>query len=155
MRGEVPIAYCLIETHMGYRGYAEKELSGGFESEVYLADGSVTADGSVIAGGGSTGTIGKSARVISFGSFERTISPETADALLAYTRRQLQHISVELNNTDLFFSQLIAKEPFLGRPINIYVGFEADPQSEHMSIFKGVITELSMLQTMVIEADEK
>lgn len=154
MRGEVPVTYCMIETHMGWRGYAEKELAGGFESVAYIADGSYSADGSIIAGGGSVGSIGKAARVLSFGSFERTIQPKTAEMLISYTRRQLQHISLDLDNADLYFSRLIASEPFLGRPIQIYVGFEAEP-ADHISIFKGIITELSSLPVMTVEADEK
>jgi hypothetical protein len=145
----------MIQTHLGYRAYAEKELTTGFDTLAAIADGTYLADGTNIAGSDSIGVIDKSARVISFSSFERTIQPQKNDVLTAYSGKQLQHISIELNNTDRYFSRLIPKEPFLGRPVNVYVGFESDPQGEHLSIFRGIISELSVMQVFTIEADER
>lgn len=155
MRGEVPITYCLIQTHLGWRAYAQKQLSAVFDAEASIADGTFLADGTIIAGGYSVGLIDKGARVLSFGSFERTLQPLNDDVLTAYSGRQLQHISLELDNVDRYFSRLIAKEPFLGRPISLYVGFEEDPQGDHMSIFRGIVSELSAMPVMTIEADER
>jgi len=154
-RGEVPIAYIMIRTHLGYRVYAEKEPVGIFGASVFLADGTYLADGTIIAGGGSVGTIDKGARVINIGTFERTLQALKDDVLTALSAKQLQHVSIELDNTDGYFARMIPREPFLGRPINIYVGYEADPQGEHLSIFRGVISELSVLSIMTIEADER
>jgi hypothetical protein len=145
----------MIQTHLGYRAYAEKELTTGFDKLAAIADGTYLADGTIIAGSDSVGVIDKSARVLSFSSFERTIQPQKSDVLTAYSGKQLQHISIELNNTDRYFSRLIPKEPFLGRPVNVYVGFEADPQGEHLSIFRGIISELSVMPVFTIEADER
>jgi len=93
--------------------------------------------------------------VLDFGSFERTISPAKDDVLTALGNKQLQHISVEMDNVDRYFSKLIAKEPFIGRPIYVFIGFQNEPIHSHFSIFRGTITELSVLDTMTIEADEK
>jgi hypothetical protein len=155
MRGEVPISYVVIQTHLGYRAYAEKELKGVFSLLGYIADGSYLADGSITAGSASAGIIEKSGRVLNFGSFERTLQSKKDDVLAAYSGKQIQHISMNMDNSDRYFSQLIAKEPFIGRPIKCYVGFENDSQSEHLSIFSGIISEMSVLPTLMIEADER
>jgi hypothetical protein len=155
MRGEVPITYLMIQTHMGYRAYAEKELTSIFDTQGNLLDGSFLLDGSVVLGSRSIGVIDKAARVLSFGSFERTIQSQKDDILASYSGKQLQHVSLELDNGDRYFSRLIATEPFLGRPANIYMGFEADPQGDHLSIFRGIISELSVMPKLTIEADER
>ena len=154
-RGEIPVVYAVIKTPFGDRAFAEKELEAIFETLARLADGTYLADGSELAGSDTVGIIEKSARVLNFGSFERTIQPQKDDVLSAYSGKQLQHISIELDNSDVYFSRLIAQEPFLGRQINIYVGFESEPQSTHLSIFKGIVSELSAMPVMTIEADER
>ena len=155
MRGEKPIAYAVIHTHLGYRAYAEKELAAVFEAAPRLLDGSWLLDGSATLGADSFGIIDKAARVLSFGSFEKTISPMKDDVITAYQGRQLQHMEIQLDNTDRYFSRLIPKEPFLGRSIEILVGFEAEPQHTHLQRFYGVISELSVLPVLTIEADER
>lgn len=155
MRGETPICYVIIQTHMGWRAYSEKEIGEAFAFDGYLADGSVLADGSQLAGADSVGVLEKSARVLEFGSFERSLQPLKEDLLLAYQSKTLQHLSITLNNTDRYFSQLMAKEPFLGRTIQVYVGFETIPFSEHLNFFTGIITEVSPMARMTIEADEQ
>lgn len=155
MRGEVPITYVLILTHLGYRAYAEKEPSAIFDAAAAIADGTWLADGTIVAGDTSVGVIDKGARVLTFPPFERTIQPVKDDVLTALGSKQLQHVSIEMDNSDRYFSRIVPAEPFLGRPINIYVGFEADPQGEHLSVFQGIITELSLLPIMTIEADER
>jgi len=155
MRGEIPTPYIMVQTHMGYRAFSNRELSGVFDFLGVLADGTYTAEGDYYAGALSWGAIEKSARVVDFGSFERTISPAKDDVLTALGNKQLQHISVEMDNVDRYFSKLIAKEPFIGRPIYVFIGFQNEPIHSHFSIFRGTITELSVLDTMTIEADEK
>lgn len=155
MKGEVPVSYILIETHMGYRTYAEKELIEIFDPvDPYIFDGSWILDGSVLLGS-VTGIIEKSARVISFGSFSRSLQSVTGDVLGAYQSKILQHMSIELDNSDRYFSQLIASEPFIGRPLTYYVGFEGLPHSEHLELFSGMITEMSVMPTLTIEANEE
>ena len=154
-RGEVPITYVLIETHLGYRAYAGKEMSRVFDISGFIADGSHLADGSITAGNLTIGLIDKGARVLSFGSLERTIQPKKDDLLTAYSGKQLQHVSIELDNVDDYFARLIAQEPFLGRPISIRSGFEADGYMTHIGLFTGIISEISMLDVMTLEADER
>ena len=154
IRGENPAVFCLIQTDYGYRAYSDKELIKYFELEGHIADGSVTAAGSETAGVG-LGLIEKSARVLSFGSFERTIQPKMRDVLGGIEQRQLQHVSVSLNNEDRHFSKILPKEPFLGKPLYIYAGFEADAFHEYIKLFEGAISEVRCGKQAVIEADEK
>lgn len=130
--GKTPIIYCTIDTGMGKRVYASKELTCTISS-----------------------ALEKSARVLSFGSFERTILPITANVLTAYEGKQQQHCSIQLDNTDRYFSRLIAKEPFLGCTLTIYMGLESDSTTSHVGIFQGVISEISLMPTMSVEADER
>lgn len=155
MRGEQPTPYIVVDTHMGYRAYAAKELTAVFDVAALIADGSVTADGSELAGAGTLGVIEKSARLLAWGPFERTLQPKKDDVLTAMNNKQLQHISIELDNADRYFARLIAMEPFLGRPLRAYVGFEDEPHINHLRTFTGVISELSVLPIMTIEADER
>jgi hypothetical protein len=83
------------------------------------------------------------------------LNPKTADFLAAYTRKQQQHISVTLDNADKYFSIMLGKEPFLSRPISIYIGFEDEAVANHICIFKGVISDVSPLSILTISADEK
>ena len=155
MRGEQPVIYALVETHMGYRAYATKELGKVFDILGHILDGSFELDGSTLLGADSTGMIEKSAKLLDPGSFERTISPIKDDVLTSYQGKQKQHISIQLDNADRYFSQLTAKEPFIGRTLRMYVGFEDESQSVHLRIFTGIISEISMLPIMTIEADER
>ena len=155
MRGEQPTIYVVIDTHLGYRAYSAKEMTAVFDVLGFLADGSHLADGSITAGSASAGVLEKSARLLDPGSFERTISPKKDDVLAAYQGKQQQHISVQLDNADNYFSRLTAKEPFIGRTLRIYVGFEDEPQADHLRPFTGIISELSMLPVLTLEADER
>ncbi len=156
MKGEVPISYILIHTHMGYRTYAEKELTAVFEPvDPPLYDGTYDYDGSILYGAASAGVIEKAGRVINFGSFERNLQSMKEDILGSYQSKTLQHISVELDNSDRYFSQLIASEPFIGRPLLYYVGFETLSQSKHLKLFSGIITEMTVMPTLTIEANEE
>lgn len=154
-RGEVPLVYMVIETPLGSRAYAEKELPAAFSVSGNRGDGTVPGDGTVLGGSDAIPMLEKSGRVLSYGAYERTIQPRKDDVLTAYTGKQLQHITITLDNADGYFSRLIPKEPFLGRPISLYVAFEAEPQTTRMKRFGGIISELSMMEKMTIEADER
>lgn len=156
MRGEKPLAYVLFQTHLGYRAYAEKEMSGFFDPYGLLANGTVLGDGSELAGAASDSVIEKSARLKDLGDFERSLQPRSSDILMAFYGKQLSHASIGLDNTDHYFTRLMMREPFLTRPMNIYIGFDSMPMSEHISMFKGVVSEVSVtLTTMTVEADER
>jgi len=153
-RNEKPVPYILIQTHMGFRAYAGKELSRVFDVEGLIADGSITADGSETAGV-SLGVLEKSGRVLSFGSFERALQSRRSDVLAAYSSKQLQHLSIQLNNADRYFSRLIATEPFLGRPLWLFSGFESMPQQTHLSRLRGIITEITVMPIMILQVEER
>ena len=155
VRGEVPISYIVILTHMGYRAYAEKELTKVFDVLGYIADGTYSADGTITAGSVGAGVVEKSARVISFGSFDRNLQSMKENILESYQSKTLQHMSIELDNADRYFAKLIGSEPFIGRPLKYYIGFESEPQSEHLELFNGVITEMTVMPTVTIEANEE
>lgn len=133
MRGEIPTGYIVILTHMGLRVYGEKKLKITFSP---------------------VDAIEQEGRVISFGSFERALQAITSDILASYQSRTLQHMSVQLDNSDDKFSKLIATEPFISRTMKYYVGFEDLSQSEHLVVFSGIITEMQVLNVLTIDADE-
>lgn len=157
MRGDVPIAYIVVHTPMGYRAYGEKELSAVFGMIRLLADGSVMAGGDETAGSEGDAVASKSARILNIGTFERTLQPVVSDLLAAYQSKQRQHIAVVLDDTDGYFTRMLPKEPLLGREMRLYVGFEGTPQSEHLNILCGSISEICRDQSgqLTLEADEK
>lgn len=154
MRGESPTPYIMIQTHMGTRVYAEKELGDIFSPAGLLLDGSFILDGSEKLGSENLGIIEKSGRVISFDGFERALQSMKDDVLGSYLSKDLQNISVELDNTDDYFSKLIASEPIIGRSLQYCVGFENEAPSTHLKLFSGVIKEIGVLGTLRIDADE-
>ena len=92
MEGDNPTPYIVITTDLGHRAYAEKEISSIFSITGYYADGTYTADGTITAGGDSGGFMEKSARVLSFGRFERSIQPGKESLLLSYSRKNQLHL---------------------------------------------------------------
>lgn len=156
MRGERPLTYVLIHTHFGYRAIAAKELSKIFDTIlVNVADGTVTAGGTSTAGSASMGIIDKSGRLLSISGLERSLQPQYTDFLTAWQRKDLQHIVIELDNIDQYYSRILPKEPFLSRDIYVYVGFEDLPFMTHHCLFKGYITSVNKNDVLIIEADEK
>lgn len=154
-RGEVPMSYIVIHTHMGYRAFAEKELGAVFDTAGLIADGSVTADGSELAGSESAGLIEKSGRVLEFRPVERELRSLKDTILGSYQSKKLHTFSVDLDNSDGELSRMISSEPFIGRPLRYYLGFEDLPQNEHLQLFDGIITEMNMLDIMTLEAAEE
>jgi hypothetical protein len=99
-------------------------------------------------------TLEQSARVLNFGSFERTLQPWRDTVLESYTGKQIQNMDIELDNSDDYFAKMFPKEPFLGRPISVYAGFESESRAEHISLFSGIVTELSVLNTLTLSAEQ-
>ena len=139
-RGEMPFVHVLIQTHMGFRNYAERTKD---DAEGYLADGTYLADGSIMADSGP-GLLETQRRLLSWSGFDRTIQPKKGDIMAAYNRKQQQRISITLANADNHFSKLIALEVFLSRPMNVYVGFYDLNINEHLRVFGGQIFEVSL-----------
>lgn len=130
--GQNPVIYCVIDTGMGKRVYSGKELTCTISS-----------------------ALEKSARVVSFGSFERTIQPKRSDVLTAYGDKQTQHLSMQFDNADGYFARMVAKEPLVGATLSVRFGLESDTSTSHISIFSGTISEVSLLPTMTIEVDDR
>lgn len=156
-RHEIPVVYVLINTSMGWRGYATKEINAGYsEDSPHIADGSVTADGGHTAGSASYGLLDLQGRIVNISSLSRILSPVNSDILGAYTKHQLQHISITLADSDDYFGKLLAKEPMIGKEIRIYVGFDSDAHTDHLRIFNGKIASTTIVQTgLQIEAEER
>lgn len=156
-QGELPIVYLLINTPMGWRGYSTKEINAGFsEDDPHLADGSVTADGSHTAGSGDYGMLDLQGRIIQIGRLSRTIAPSNSNILGAYNNRQLQHLSFTLADHDDYFTKMLPSEPFIGSEVRVYVGYDDSPHSEHLRIFNGKISDISVTQTGIeIDAEER
>lgn len=147
-QGKTPVPYILIQTPLGWRCYAEKELGEYFEVGGAVADGTYAADGSITAGS-AMALLEKSARVHSFGSFNRTIAPVKRDVLAALTTKQQQSMTVVLKNEGNYFARLLPKEPFLLRPFRFYFGFEALPFADHLQRFTGKVAQVRVADDYV------
>lgn len=155
-KGEMPIMYALIETDLGWRAYGLKELRGTFDPAGQMADGSANTESSLYAGSTSLGTIDRQGLVLDFGSFERSISAKTRDVLGSLEQKQLQHASITLSNHDHYFTKMFPNEPFLGKPLSIYFGFEGDSWGNHFPVFKGAVSEIDFQSNKIIlTADER
>ena len=153
--GEIPLLYIMITTAMGVRVYAEKDFGSAFSTTLaQKADGTYEAGGAILADGGEGVSLEQSARLLSVGSFDRTIADDSVDVLTAYATKKQQACSITLDNADRYFSRLIAAEPFIGMPINVYIGFFALPRAEHISLFRGRIVEMDVMPTLLLEAEE-
>jgi hypothetical protein len=163
-QGKVPVAYLLIETPIGWRVFAEKEIMQVFDSAgaiylggtVYLGGPAPVSDGDDYLGEGYYGIISKAGRVVSWGDFGRSLQPRYSDVVAAFSQKEIQHLSVQMDNSDGYFSRLIAQEPFLGQAVQVYLGFEDLPQTQHIPLFRGAVTELGFdPASMTLEAEER
>jgi len=163
-QGKIPVAYMLIETPIGWRVFAEKEIKSVFDSAgaiyldgtVYLGGPAPVSDGDDYLGEGYWGIISKGGRVISWGGFGRSLQPRYSDIVASFSQKEIQQLSVELDNADDYFSRLIAQEPFVGQAVQVYLGFEDLPQTQHIPLFRGKATELQLDPTsMTLEAQER
>ena len=157
--GESPIVYVMITTDMGARVFAEKELGQIFDPTggTIFFDGSWIFDGTQDFGLETPGIINKGeGRLLSISGFERTIQPKTKDVLNSLATKQVQYLYITLDNVDHYFSKIIVKEPFLTKEIDVYVGFDDRPYSEHLTLFKGNITEYEInSKNMQLRAEER
>jgi hypothetical protein len=159
LRGDFPTVYILIESSMGWRAFAAKGLTNIFsETGSSIADGTHLADGTIIAGSSTYGTLSIGERLISPGSFERTMRPANISNLQSYGARQLQSINIDLDNSEDYCSKIIAKESFLGKELRRYKGFEDHTHAQHLRDFSGIITKIALTSNgniMSITADEQ
>ncbi|MDH5664737.1 MAG: hypothetical protein OEY10_00365 [Nitrosopumilus sp.] len=148
LRGESPEAYIEIKTHMGTRAYAEESVSEDAISVGRLADGTWLADGTVLAGG-DVYMLSRDKRVKQYGRLTDTIAAKQQDLLSAFSSKRQGSFTVTLDNTDLKLSALMASEPFISRPLYLKLGFEDIDASEHIILFRGIITDIQLTQTLV------
>lgn len=142
---QYPTPYVLIETSMGWRVFGARHL--GEMDLVYgmpYADGTYYADGSVYAGYGYLTLLSFDARVMSFGSITRTMRPKSDDLLVGYTAKEKSTVSVDLDNKDYFFNDIIQTEPILGKRLQIKIGYAEDIVTDHIFLFDGLITSFSV-----------
>lgn len=145
---------------MGWRAFAAKGLASIFSETggACLADSTYLADGTIVAGSASYGTLSIGERLISPGSFERTMRPANITTLQSYGARQLQSITIDLDNSEDYCSKMIAKESLLGNELRRYKGFEDHTHEQHLRDFSGIITKIALTSggnIMSITADEQ
>jgi hypothetical protein len=98
-----------------------------------------------------TGVLEKSGRLASLSPFERSITPKSSDVLTSFSSKQRQVLSATLSDDADYFPKLIAKEPFVGRPISAYVGFMDLPAASHQKMFSGIVSEIRITPGVAIE----
>ncbi len=148
-QGKIPISYALVETNLGWRAFGKKELKEGYTISIYIADGTWIADGTVFAGIGGLEVLEKPGKIIAIGSLTRTLKPQIASLLAMFTSKQLQHITISLDNTDNYFSKLISTEALLSYRLYIYLGFEDLPFITHIKIFSGKSSEVEITDKLI------
>jgi len=142
--GENPVPYLLLVNSLGVRYFSIKTLSGFFDIEPYLANGQYLADGSIYAGTPSlVNTIERSARLLSISGLDKSLSRDFT-ALSFTPEKSQQSISFDLDNNDHHFSTLVATEPFLKQEVQLRLGFESLPFSNHIVFFKGRVNNLRL-----------
>lgn len=154
MRGEQPTTRIVITTPMGKRTYGAKEGSGLWTLGA-IADGSHLADGSITAGA-LISFLENSSRLMSLSSIDKAIRVKRAGLLTGATQKQQANVSVVLNNVDYYFTKLIVNEPFLNRPLVVYLGFEDLSFYEALNVFEGNIRSVVVSKnTLSLEAVEE
>jgi hypothetical protein len=86
-------------------------------------------------------------RVISFGSIDRTLATQLDDLPSSLSQVAISAYSVSLDNTDRFFSNLLAdykKEPLLAQKLIILQGFKGDAYEDFVKLFEGIITKIAL-----------
>jgi len=140
-KGNEPIPYILINTDLGIRGYAARDMSFLSLSPGYLADGTYDADGTITAGGDSFDILSYDAKVLSFGTVSRNMKPRVNDLFAAFQNKEMATMDIVLNNADRYFTRLLPKEPFLGKQIRLYLAMPDSQFADHLKIFSGKINQ--------------
>jgi hypothetical protein len=141
-RGEQPTPYIIMETGMGWRAFGGRNLSDMDMGDDNRADGEYYADGEIYAGVNSLKLLSFDARVISFGNINRTLKPKSRDLFIGYNSKEKAEISITLDNKDHYFNDLLKIEPILNKRLQLYLGYEQDPFTEHIPLFNGEISDI-------------
>jgi len=120
--GKVPAPYLIIDTPLGYRVYGLKDVSN------------LDALG--------TDYFDFKGRIISLSGLTRSIQPSTSTIIGSYSQKQLQVLTVVLDDADSYFRKLFQIDPFLGQSATLYTGFLDDATTDHIALFSGQITKV-------------
>lgn len=142
--GMQPIVYIVIETQIGLRLYSNKQLDDHYEATTLLLDGSWLLDGSMTLGVDSIFYASKDPIIVSYDKLQETLSLKSKDLLTGYTLKKQSSFTVGLNNADRKLGALLAAEPFITRPLRVYIGDDETPSSEHIKLFEGVVDEVNI-----------
>jgi len=140
--GEQPTIYITVTTHAGIRVFAEKQLNDHFDIASLLLDGSFLLGGSVTLGSMTEYMASKEPLLIAYDNIQRTMAPRKKDLLSGYMSKQQSSFTAVLNNADKALGKLMANEPFITRPLVVYLGYDEIPYSDHVKLFSGVINEI-------------
>lgn len=153
-RGEQPTVYVVIKTQSGSRAYSQRALPDNFDVPTRLLDGAWTLDGSVSLGSGEY-MASKDPLVLSYGRSQATLSPKSGELLTGYTSKRQSTFQVVLNNADRTLAQLVASEPFISRPIEVWLGFDDTAYADHQKLWNGEVDEIEIsLDSITLNAVE-
>jgi len=116
---------------------------------ITLWDGTtVTGDGGYFDGGGSP-IFAREARVVSFGSIEKTLTPERGNLIASLNKSELSAFSVTLDNTDDYFSEILGddrNESFLTQELSIGQAFLGLHAKDFQTLTSGSVVELRLTE---------
>lgn len=154
--GQQPLCLAILTSKMTRRVYAIRHASDtehGGAGSITNYDGTAKyGDGTLF---GAFGVIADSgARVIGFGGIRETLTPEKANLLASLTQTEIGTYSIQLDNADGKFSDILKDESFLNNDLEILFGYRGLPFSEFKSMFTGSVEEetLSLTKLRLVAA---
>lgn len=155
-KNQTPVAYIVVRTNYGVRLFSKKQANSTLQPKGIRLDGKVKLDGSFPLGGFSQ-FISKQSNVVSFGQLSRKRVVDHKQLIVASRTKRQQTMSIVLNNTDRKLTQMMAKEPFISQMLEMYLGFNDIPFSNHVKTFEGLIYDVALSQdikTLTLKAKE-
>lgn len=147
--GQIPIVYIVITTDFGQAFYSDVTLPPSFSttgSQLSVAAGislSVAA-GIILA---SSQFVVSEVRVVDFGSLVNTLIMDKTSRLNSSEKKAKAELVFVMDNTDKELSRKVAKEPFLGKTVQVKVAAETLPVGQHFTLFEGIIEEITLSDT--------
>lgn len=111
-----------------------------------------TGDGGLFDGGG-TPIFSREARVLQFGSFSETLTPERGDLIASLNQSELGAFQVTLDNADGKFSTLLGDDhdnSFLTETLYVSQSFQGLELVDAQPIANGVVFELRLSATKLV-----
>lgn len=137
--------YAYFVTAQGIRVFGKKAPSEAFLGNVggaYLHDGAIDYDASIYYGFGSQAILDSGPRLISVSSFSETLTPEQGQLLASLRGVEITTFTVELDNTDGYFSDLLAHDILLGAKVIIKIGYRGTTSFEFIDRVTGRIDQI-------------